>query len=131
MQQAIEFGRRAADPAAHRDRHALAGRFLAGSFLAGRFLARRFLAEGILAGEVEMRQNAIQQIAVEFGERHSDHLPQTEEFRRVGARLNDSMIRLADDQQRAMRLDRAGEMDFFPFAVRKIGRSERWGSVRM
>ena len=49
----------------------------------------------------------------------------------VGAGLDDAMIGFADDQQGAMRLNGAREMNLFPFAVRKIGFSERWGSERM
>jgi hypothetical protein len=78
-----------------------------------------------------MRKNPQQEITVEFRERQPDDLPEIEEFSGIRAGLNHAMVGLADHQQRAMRLDGAREMDLFPFAVRKIGFSERWGSVGM
>jgi hypothetical protein len=78
-----------------------------------------------------MRKNPKQQIAVEFGERHSDNLSEIEKCTSVSAGLNHAVIGFADDQQRAMRLNRAREMNLFPFAIRKIGFSERWGSEGM
>ena len=61
----------------------------------------------------------------------SDDLPEVQKRAGVGAGLDDSVIGLADNQQRAVRLNGAREMNLFPFAVRKIGFSERWGSVGM
>ena len=78
-----------------------------------------------------MWKDTNQQIAIEIGERHADNLLQIEEFGSVGAGLDDAMIGFADDQQGAVGLNRAREMNLFPFAVRKIGFSERWGSERM
>jgi hypothetical protein len=106
MQQAVELRAGAADPAPDGDRHALGSR-------------------------IQMRQNTKQQIAVELGERHPDYLLQVEKCRGVCTGLDDAVIWFADDQQRTVRLNRSREMNLFPFAVRKIGFSERWGSVRM
>ena len=106
MQQAVEFRAWVSDAASHGDRHALRSR-------------------------IEVRQNAKQQVAVEFGERLPDDLFQIEEFVGIGAGLDDAVIGFADDQQGAMRLNGAREMNLFPFAVRKIGFSERWGGQGM
>ena len=78
-----------------------------------------------------MGKDLDQQIAIEIGERHADDLLQIEEFRGVRAGLNDAMIGLTDNQQGAVGLNRAREMNLFPFAVRKISFSERWGSERV
>jgi len=78
-----------------------------------------------------MRQDTNEQIAIEIGERHADNLLQIEEFGGIGAGLDDAMIGFADNQQGAVRLNRAREMNLFAFAVRKIGLSERRGSERM
>ena len=78
-----------------------------------------------------MWEDTNQQIAIEIGERHADDLLQIEEFGGVGAGLDNTMIGFADDQQGAVGLNRAREMNLFAFAVRKIGRSERGGSERM
>lgn len=99
MHQTVVLRGGIADPAAHRDRHAF-------------------------GGGIEMRQDLDQQIAVDLGERNAEHASEIQKFRGVGAGLDDAMIRLADDQKRAMRLDRAGEVDLFTFAIRKIGGPE-------
>ena len=48
-----------------------------------------------------------------------------------GPAIRDTVIWLADDQQGAVGLNRAREMDLFPFAVRKVGFSECWCSERV
>jgi hypothetical protein len=78
-----------------------------------------------------MGKDTDQQIAIEIGKGHADDLLQIQKFGSVGAGLNDPMIGFADDQQSAVRLNRARKMNLFPFAVRKIGFSERGGSERM
>jgi hypothetical protein len=77
-----------------------------------------------------VRENPKKQVAVEVSERNPDDPFQIEEFGGVGAGLDDAVIRFADNQQGTMRLNGAREMNLFPFAVRKIGFSERWGGER-
>ena len=78
-----------------------------------------------------MRQNTQQQIAIEVAQPHSKNLPKVQKCDCVGAGLDNFVIRFADNQQRTVRLNRACEMNLFPFAIRKIGFSERWGGVGM
>ena len=54
-----------------------------------------------------MWKDANQEIAVEIGERYTGDLLQIEEFGSVGAGLDNTMIRFADDQQGAVGLNRA------------------------
>ena len=54
--------------------------------------------------------------------RSPDHIAvEPKKLRRVGARLNDEVVGLADDEQGAMRLDRSGKMNLLPLAIRQIG----------
>ena len=58
------------------------------------------------------------QVAAYFGETTPDKVTrQAEKFRRIGADLDDVVVRLVHDQQGAMRLNRAGELNLLSFTV--------------
>ena len=69
---------------------------------------------------VEMRENTKQQVAIDVGQRRSDHAValQIEKGGSVGACLDHDMIGFANQQERAMRLDRARQMDLLTFTIR-------------
>ncbi len=80
----------------------------------------------------QMRREARGEVARQFVEPPADgRRLQAEESRRVGARLDDGQVRFTDDQQRAMRLDRACEMDLLALAIGKIGLAECRGRRRV
>ena len=81
----------------------------------------------------EMRQDLQEQVAVELGQRTADDRIDVEKLGRVGAGLDDDVVRLLHDEQHAMRLNGACQMDLFTLANRKRrlperGRRKRDGS---
>lgn len=68
-----------------------------------------------------MRTDAGCEIAFEARDRPPEQLAaKPQEIGRIRTGLHDHIVGLAHDQQRAMRLDRAGEMDRLALAVREI-----------
>ena len=106
MQQPVVVCAGTSDAASHRDRHAF-------------------------GGQIKVRKNPDQQIAIEIGQSHADDALQIEKLGGVGAGLDDLIVGFADDQQSPMRLNRSRKVNLFPLAVREIGFSERWGSDGM
>ena len=74
---------------------------------------------------VQVRTDAIRQISRQLIERAPDHIAvQIEKCRRVRAGLNDDVFGLPHEEQSPMRLDRTGEMNLLPLAVRQVGLPE-------
>ena len=53
----------------------------------------------------KMGQNPQQQIAIEFGKRATDDAIYFQQFGRIGAGLDNDVVRFLHDEQRAVRLD--------------------------
>ena len=74
---------------------------------------------------VELGLHALRQVALDVVQTAAEHTPRkTQERRRVLACLDDQAIRLTHHEQGSVRLDRTGEMDLLPLAVREIGLPE-------
>ncbi len=100
MQQPVVRGERPAHPAAHRHR------------------------DGMERVVDQMGLDAGGQIAGQPGQRPAQHLGLVQEFGGIGACLDHQLISLADHQEGAMGLDRAGQMDLLALAIRQVGLAE-------
>src|SRR5215469_6094678 len=67
----------------------------------------------------KVRKDLQQQVAVDVGQRTADDVIDFEDVSGVGARLDDDVLRLSDDEQGAVRLNRSSEMNLFTLAVGK------------
>ena len=107
VQHGVERGPGRADAAAHGERHRAQQR------------------------HVEMRADTVGEVAVDGVDGAADRvMREAQERRRVGAGLDDDMAAFPQHQQGAVRLDRPGEVDLLPLAVRKVGLAERGHSGR-
>ena len=73
----------------------------------------------------QVRADAPGEVARDGVEAAAEHpFAQAQELGRVGARLDDGVVGLADHQQRPVRLDRAREVDLLALAVREVRLAE-------
>ena len=118
------------------DDEAAAGRAVQGAVEAGRGPAGPAADRGGqgLQRLGEVRRDPLRQVAPQRRQRQAeDTLRQAQQRAGIGAGLHHQPVRLPYQQQGAVRLDRGGEMDLLPLAVREVGLAEarrREGSLR-
>jgi hypothetical protein len=77
---------------------------------------------------MNVRAHALPQGPAERFQRNSEDFALHAEKRGgVGARLHDDAIDFPDEEQRAVRLDRSGELNLFPLAIGQVRRAEGGG----
>src|SRR5262249_28304991 len=74
----------------------------------------------------EMGLHALGKIAVNFAKMPADDRLRTQPLGGVFAGLDHHQVRLAQHEQRPVRLDGTGELDLLALAVGEIGVAERW-----